>query len=352
MGSRGPTIISVTITVWVLALLFVGLRLYTRIVVVGRTGLDDFLMLVATIFATIMTGLMITQVHYGWGQHASAQTVKQMSTTQFVSIWTCIPISSFWHFEKRGRDCINIKVWSIVSATMTTLADIVCFFLPMPLIYKLQLLKRRKFGLFLTFSTGLIPLAASVVRMAQAIQLSLDNGGYIEEDTPYRWALVPFWSEIEVTVGIIAACIPILSPLYRKLLHRMGLREATTSAIDPSTASSRLISGPHQNLPSTGGTVVSRIGDSHDYAFHDDSSKNDATRISTQKPIIQTPRPVRPPLGGISSTRSRTSARRGRDEYELQGTPGIRRTIVLTQREETLSTQNSIPEIPFADPPE
>ncbi|EOD46886.1 hypothetical protein UCRNP2_6368 [Neofusicoccum parvum UCRNP2] len=65
--------------------------------------------------------------------------------------------------------------------------------------------------------------------------------GWFERDTSWRWALIPFWSQVETTLGIICACIPTFNPLIKLALKRLGLRSSrgssrtTTSSVRATT---------------------------------------------------------------------------------------------------------------------
>jgi hypothetical protein len=89
-------------------------------------------------------------------------------------------------------------------------------------------------ALIIIFSIGLIPVVASTMRLCEivmsgnAIQTGMawqqaDSSWYVFPylvlPTPSNirrtWAWVPVWSQIEVDIGIVTACLPCLSPLLR-----------------------------------------------------------------------------------------------------------------------------------------
>ncbi|GME34844.1 Integral membrane protein, partial [Neofusicoccum parvum] len=63
--------------------------------------------------------------------------------------------------------------------------------------------------------------------------------GWFERDTSWRWALIPFWSQVETTLGIICACIPTFNPLIKLALKRLGLRSSRGSSRTTTTSSVR-----------------------------------------------------------------------------------------------------------------
>lgn len=94
-------------------------------------------------------------------------------------------------------------------------------------------------GLAVILSIGMIPIIASALRLGEII-LSGDSavGGpdwkksdatwYVDSENPSNFAFcschnyrkrawVPVWSQIEVNVGIVAASLPCLSPLFKQV---------------------------------------------------------------------------------------------------------------------------------------
>ena len=46
-------------------------------------------------------------------------------------------------------------------------------------------------------------------------------------DSSWTWAWVPVWSQIEVDIGIVTACLPCLSPLLRLAWSEVGVKSRT-----------------------------------------------------------------------------------------------------------------------------
>ena len=54
------------------------------------------------------------------------------------------------------RVCVNLWIVTIVTGVVNTLIDIYIMILPIPLILRLQLTPRRKFGVIIIFAIGLL----------------------------------------------------------------------------------------------------------------------------------------------------------------------------------------------------
>ncbi|OMP83551.1 hypothetical protein BK809_0004932 [Diplodia seriata] len=136
----------------------------------------------------------------------------------------------------------------MVNSYLNAFTDILLFLLPMPLIYKLQIHIKQKAAITIIFFTGLIPVAASIVRSVHLTQ------SY--EDRRQRWSLIPFWSHVETTLGIVAACIPALKPLLKAIYRRLGIRTSTAKSTN---ASKSVGSSASPNIAAAGNRTTSRI---------------------------------------------------------------------------------------------
>ena len=67
--NRGGGIIATTVVVSFLASTAVALRFVTRIWIVRNVGWDDYTILFAAFGIIISSGLVIVEVHYGFGRH-------------------------------------------------------------------------------------------------------------------------------------------------------------------------------------------------------------------------------------------------------------------------------------------
>lgn len=68
-------------------------------------------------------------------------------------IFQCMPIESLWNTAVKGK-CININAFYLANAALTITTDIATYALPMPMLSKLQLPKRQKYGLIAILGLG------------------------------------------------------------------------------------------------------------------------------------------------------------------------------------------------------
>ena len=164
-----------------------------------------------------------------------------------VTIFQCRPISAtFETFTPMDATCTDIVTIYLSSAPLNLITDFAILFLPMPILTAMRLPRKQKIILIVTFGVGIFVTAVDVVRIAylqSAAETRLteiqnnvhsnDGASRNAVQTDFSWyASFSFmWSVIEVSVGIMCACVPGLKPLVSRFLPHM-LR-------DPGDASSK-----------------------------------------------------------------------------------------------------------------
>ncbi|KAI5460670.1 hypothetical protein BGZ63DRAFT_425160 [Mariannaea sp. PMI_226] len=265
--SRAPLILAILSVGCALSTIVVGLRSYTRLVLVRAFGLDDAVIAAAqilTIASAVAGGL---ESKYGLGSHTWVQpkdyfipymkafyssiviynismclikisiilqyrrifTVPMMQvitlccilflaawaiTVSFLLTLICVPVAKFWDNSIPGRCLDSLTVWYVIAGFNLT-TDFATFAMPLPVIRSLQLPMRHKILLAAVFSLGLFTCIISIIRLRTLkIAASTDDPNWDNVD-----AMV--WSFVEVAIAIIAACLPTLRPLLAKLAPRV-----------------------------------------------------------------------------------------------------------------------------------
>ncbi|KAH6637888.1 hypothetical protein C7974DRAFT_451058 [Boeremia exigua] len=131
----------------------------------------------------------------------------------------CRPLAHAWNPLIPGTCVSNKMVVHIVSAAINTASDLIIVILPQPIIWRLELGRRRKWGLSAVFLLGTLACAASSVRLYHTVRL------YHATDQTYRGALMGKWAEPELTFGFLAACLPVLPAFVKHVMRTsFGLR--------------------------------------------------------------------------------------------------------------------------------
>lgn len=306
--NRGPTFIAVTSVLTVFSSITILLRLYTRTQLVRSLGWDDYTVFIAWALGWLGLACHVVEANHGTGRHAayvstsnlqvikrwslvsqtqqiSAVTFTKMSATLllirliagtttktlrlslyalmivFVTIalatifatWLqCIPIDAVWDKGVDGR-CLHahqILAFFYTLNAFTILTDVICAAFPILVLQRLQMNRRKKIGLSIVMSLGLITAACAAVKTSYL-------GGIRSKDYSWDSLNVSMWAIIEEDVGIIACSIPTLYPLVRSTLksRKSGNPEATPkSTFAPSWDSKRArILGQQQHPASNSG---------------------------------------------------------------------------------------------------
>ncbi|KAK0609242.1 hypothetical protein B0T14DRAFT_601099 [Immersiella caudata] len=240
----------------VISTLMVGLRLWTRKIIINQLGWDDYTIILGLI-ATYGSAISIMDMtKYGLGKHIYVMELANIPkyfkdfylsivfycaalffiklaflfqyyrvlaiqhmrivyiiaiivvggwalSQTFVGIFTCTPINGFWDKTIESKCIPNIPQWYI-NAAGNIITDVAVFCLPLPAIWKLQLPKQQKIILIGVFGLGFFTVIVSVIRIR-----------YLKlfEDFPWENVTSSLWSVGELTSAITCCCLPTLRPL-------------------------------------------------------------------------------------------------------------------------------------------
>ncbi|ORY19056.1 hypothetical protein BCR34DRAFT_260972 [Clohesyomyces aquaticus] len=129
-------------------------------------------------------------------------------------------------------NCVNTLELLFAFAVSDFITDAIVILLPLPKIWSLRLPLARKLGVMMVFLLGSIAIAASLIRMIWVIwarQIGFDTS--FDEDrmllafatSSERLHLtflvlittLLFWCQVEVSLGLLAACLPTLRGLFQ-----------------------------------------------------------------------------------------------------------------------------------------
>ncbi|KAI9830325.1 MAG: hypothetical protein M1838_005815, partial [Thelocarpon superellum] len=147
------------------------------------------------------------------------------------AIFVCTPISFYWNKEQDGT-CINEYRLIMCGGALTLLTDFLVLVMPMPLVWRLQVSRKQRVALSLIFMLGGFVCIASIIRLPN-MQLLFTN------DPLWTGYAPTIWSEVEVNLGIVCACLPTLRPVASKL-GRLPVLNHVFSVTRVDTGSNRL----------------------------------------------------------------------------------------------------------------
>ncbi|CUS13283.1 unnamed protein product [Tuber aestivum] len=262
-GSKSHLVFAVASVVGAISFVVTALRAFTRVKIVGAWGADDVLIVIAQFFGitflvailvgasngagshietvspaefvTFLKATWVTSVTYNWqsifskisvltfyrrvmGHHhwfkltTTAMMVFVVLThgaTVLIVLAHCQPVSYFWDRSIPGGRCWDITIVYYFNSASSIFTDVVVTILPLPLMLRLELPKRQKFGLCAIFSLGGFVCATGVVRL-----IELPNP-FASKDITWDTASTMLWYYAEASFIIIAACAPALKPFFR-----------------------------------------------------------------------------------------------------------------------------------------
>ncbi|OJJ50176.1 hypothetical protein ASPZODRAFT_13265 [Penicilliopsis zonata CBS 506.65] len=271
---KGPTILSIIWVLTAISSVFVLARLFVRIYVLQKTGLDDILISASMIIEYIYASIVTVSIHAGYGRHASTLEPHELERAKFfnavafapgilsfclpklavvallvrimnpsrsqrIFMWTlvcgtglaalccvvilfaqCHPTRALWVDGIQGAKCWNASIlveYSIAVGCLSAAVDLYLAIYPILILVKLHMHRKKKIGLSIAMGLGVFACVMAIVKCSRLPSL------YNRSDTTYASADVFIWTDIESNTIIIAACIPTLAPLIELLLGKRAL---------------------------------------------------------------------------------------------------------------------------------
>ncbi|KAL4953942.1 hypothetical protein BDW69DRAFT_183996 [Aspergillus filifer] len=270
---QSTSIVGVSWSLGSISIILVALRLYSRILLTGRRGWDDFFVAFALANAIICSALAQVGVSYGLGKHMAditdpidqenalkytviAPNFSVVSTTtgkisvsifllrlmgQSAKCWQrwflyilnsisivwnalaivaiigfCRPAKKIWHPETPGS-CFSLGLQlavGISQAAFNAVADLSLAIFPVFIFQKVQLHVFKKIGIVGILGAGVFAAAATLVKCILLRNLPE------HADMTWSWAPITTWYSIEMYVIIICATLPTLPQCYNAILNQ------------------------------------------------------------------------------------------------------------------------------------
>jgi hypothetical protein len=274
---NSPHILAITGTFFAAAALVVLLRCYVRAVMLKVFGIDDAITCLAMVLNTATFVCFKLRTDYGLGRHTMVVYMDpvnfvKLSKTQYVQsiiyviglstvkisialtllrlsfqqtytrilwsaicfltlmtlacagtlIFQCLPVQAAWDLSLRPpplgvgfAKCYSFNVFrnlGIMNSSFNIATDVLFACLPIPLIWQLQLNVRTKISLIVILSLGWFACGAGIIKIVKQFKLFGDPDWTVSDD-------FNVWGYIEFCIGLIAACLPMLKPLFKSILE-------------------------------------------------------------------------------------------------------------------------------------
>ncbi|KAI1308252.1 hypothetical protein F5Y03DRAFT_95715 [Xylaria venustula] len=129
---------------------------------------------------------------------------------------TCRPLRYNWEpGPDAAKYCGNRNLIYLLNSIFNLVLDIGILILPLPMLWTLQMSARRKIGVTLVFGLGIFVIFSTIWRTYNVAEFSqpLSMLNFTETVVP-----VTLWSGLEITLGIINACLPVVQPAVNRIL--------------------------------------------------------------------------------------------------------------------------------------
>ncbi|RAL11841.1 uncharacterized protein BO97DRAFT_443555 [Aspergillus homomorphus CBS 101889] len=134
--------------------------------------------------------------------------------------------------------CIHTFVIYIALAATDVFVDLVILAIPVPLVLSLQMPLHKRLGIVMILLVGMGATICGIVRLslfsnilAPAFKtLAVSHNSLASEDNVGTVSIFMFWSMLEIGVGVIAICLPILYRLVRDVPFLSIVRSLWTSS--------------------------------------------------------------------------------------------------------------------------
>ncbi|PWY79721.1 integral membrane protein [Aspergillus heteromorphus CBS 117.55] len=243
--------------------IFFGLRLYTRISILGGYSKEDWTCLGAWILGVSYSAIALIMGHFGGGLHAYDVpeshripfektvyvTMVMYGPTAYltklsllwiiarvfgpfrkavtfihiflgvmlayyipaviVKIRMCNPIAKFWAPDTPGS-CLDQTSIILADAVVSVVSDMIILILPLPLTLRLQLPMKKKVRVMIILGAGGLACASSVVRLILILKTGQSS------DSTLAFMRINMFGNAEIAIGVICACLPALSALVTR----------------------------------------------------------------------------------------------------------------------------------------
>ncbi|KAJ2993263.1 hypothetical protein NUW58_g1895 [Xylaria curta] len=119
----------------------------------------------------------------------------------FALCFSCIPYQRIWDFTIPGK-CLEKSELEITSAAIHFASDVVILILPQRVIWSLHMSLKKKFGVSIIFSLGVLACLSAILRLVSTIEYSTSD------DVTYAVSAVILWALAEMTCGFIVLGMP------------------------------------------------------------------------------------------------------------------------------------------------
>ncbi|KAI0508624.1 hypothetical protein F5B22DRAFT_659196 [Xylaria bambusicola] len=196
-------------------------------------------------------------------------------------IFHCIPVSKSWNPMEAGT-CVDGKSYCASIGVIHLFFDLSIVLLPMPLIWNLRVTTRSKFVLSVVLALGLVATLLSLLKISCIIDLT----GIPQEDVTDSLWLTILLQTLELPIGIICCCVPVLRPAVLELKPLFNSFASRLISITRGSGSGSSPSIARSYSQSLGSKASSKV-DPHGFVRLHDAQTDMGTKATAQAEDVQ-----------------------------------------------------------------
>lgn len=187
----------------------------------------------------------------------------------------CIPFKAIYDKTVKPATCIDSFASLVTLAVLNMVTDIAILLIPILPVWKLQMPKSHKVAVIGIFLLGGFVCIASIVRISFLAKVFT---------TDPTWTAVDpgIWSTVEVCLGIVSACLPIMTPLLKPLSRvlsmSMGSKKSGSKTSNPNSNGLVGNSNTDPNANTSHNTAASST-------LHGSASHNKLSQSTSRDPV-------------------------------------------------------------------
>ncbi|KAF6829616.1 integral membrane protein [Colletotrichum plurivorum] len=153
-----------------------------------------------------------------------ASLVGFMLLAIFYNVFACDPPAIQWDLALRGRldpvpKCIDLGVQSKVLSGIHVAQGIALLLTPIAILWKVRMQRAKKIRLFVIWTIGGLTVMGGLLRQIRPTMTNDFTWDYVE---------VLVWTCLDLSFGILTACLPVLDGLFEKCWRRAKSSVANT----------------------------------------------------------------------------------------------------------------------------
>jgi hypothetical protein len=279
MEKRTAIVRNLNIALLVISSVILATRLYVRLWMIRKPGLDDVFAVLAWGTLTTLSALEIVETFHGTGRqmilvepqdlakffsilptmqllYLASTGLVRLSIATFlprlnkeasfkrlvwvleaaisivtivcfsVLLFECRPVRDLWNKSAPGAKCLPLAQQAILwytHASFGILFDCMLLGLPIWVLYSKMMFNATTIKVMLVFTVGIFSAITGIIRLSTVIRIDMTK------NTTFNITFASFWTDLEGHTGLWVACFPALHPLLRLISYKLGLRSKLRS---------------------------------------------------------------------------------------------------------------------------